>query len=331
MDDLIGEYGVDVIGQFQSIEKLSGGQGSNENYRLNTSIRSYLLKYCDEKDQAGLESWLATLKHLEKHQFKTAYVTSTADGRSMVQYRGRRVVLFDFLKGYSPNQSDCTPKMMEEIGEALAAMHLIPLNPCVPSIDAGGCCMIFEMETTFVKEVEEAQLTNHEFVKRLKKESVIMQSLIHKPALPVAIIHTDVFPDNTLYDGESLVALVDFEEVCQGPALLDVGITLLSFCTTLHQEPLKGVSLDEALVEAFLIGYQRKRKLTDEEKELLAESMKIACMIFAFWRFRFFNVRKRAQTTDDEKLRYTEMTRRCDFIDQWAKKGGLNRLLSKIK
>src|SRR5262249_49667961 len=48
--------------------------------------------------------------------------------------------------------------------------------------------------------------------------------------LPEGIIHGDLFPDNVLYDGDRLVALLDFEQASDGAPAYDLAVTVLAWC-----------------------------------------------------------------------------------------------------
>lgn len=104
--------------------------------------------------------------------------------------------------------------------------------------------------------------------------------------LPMAYVHGDIFADNCLFDDKGVVnALIDFEEVCYAPALVDVSMTLLGCFYK------KDATVDEELITCFINGYNEVRPLSKIELELLPEFVDLCSVVSSFWRFRQFNLR----------------------------------------
>ena len=90
-------------------------------------------------------------------------------------------------------------------------------------------------------------------------------------------------PENCLFNGNQLVAFLDWEEVATTPAILDLSICLLNFCfedNRLHPE----------LFQAMVKGYTQERKLTDDELKYLPDALRYACLVQCAWRFLQFGV-----------------------------------------
>ncbi|MCP5575871.1 phosphotransferase, partial [Klebsiella pneumoniae] len=51
------------------------------------------------------------------------------------------------------------------------------------------------------------------------------------PNRPKGFIHSDLFRDNTLFDGDQLNGILDFYELNHDELLFDIAITLNDFCT----------------------------------------------------------------------------------------------------
>jgi Ser/Thr protein kinase RdoA (MazF antagonist) len=65
----------------------------------------------------------------------------------------------------------------------------------------------------FLEEVRGTELESHAFLSRLRESLVEIESLLVHPELQYGLVHGDVFADNTLFEGERMVAVVDYE-VC---------------------------------------------------------------------------------------------------------------------
>ena len=107
-------------------------------------------------------------------------------------------------------------------------------------------------------------------------------------------------------DGQ-LVGLIDFEELCTGPRLLDLATTLAGCCYTMDAPALTAV-VRPALARALVAGYERVAgPLPADERVELGAYMELAALILVFWRYRQFNVRLAATSTAADRRRYREM------------------------
>jgi len=149
------------------------------------------------------------------------------------------------------------------------------------------------------------KLSSHEFVLFLSEQIQVLRPILENADLPKGIIHGDVFPDNCLFEGEKLRAIIDWEEVAVGPLLLDVAITICGFCFPHNR-------FSAPLANAFLETYQSIRPLTDQEKASIKHFIDFGLLAIAFWRFRQFNVR---HYDPDLQMKHQEMVERLQSID----------------
>ena len=139
--------------------------------------------------------------------------------------------------------------------------------------------------TPFFKEVQGTQFATHPFVESLKSQLESMEPQLNA-SLPMGLLHGDLFLDNTLFDGDQMVAILDFEEGCYDTLLIDVGMTLIGCCYT----PQHRLNLEAA--QRFLDAYNASRPLTENEWKYLDGFVHYAALSIAFWRFRQFNIRR---------------------------------------
>ncbi len=284
------------IGTALKLEEIPGGFG-NSNFKLTTTTGAFLLKICDEKDTAELNMQISLLAQLRQHAYPTVYPILTKDQKSLIHETFGSVMLYPFLHGTQPQPS---PKVLAQLGTALARLHCIPRIAGLPRFAMG----IAQMRP-FFQEVQGTQFARHPFVESLKSELESMESQLNTP-LPMGLLHGDLFLDNTLFNDEQMVAILDFEEGCYDTLLIDVGMTIIGCCyTPQHQLVLRAA-------RRFLETYNAGRPLTESEWQHLDGFVHYAALSIAFWRFRQFNIRrpdvKRADT-------YQEMLTRSE---QWA-------------
>ena len=89
--------------------------------------------------------------------------------------------------------------------------------------------------------------------------------------LPVSIVHGDPWPGNTLYSGQSLVALIDWEEVTLGPAIFDLAYVAMCSC-------FPDGNYDPAIFDALIASYVETRALSDSERRCFPDALqRVAC------------------------------------------------------
>ena len=285
------------IGTSLKLEEIPGGFG-NSNFKLTTTTGAFLLKICDEKDLTELNMQIALLQHLHQHAYPTVYPILTKDQKPLIHETFGSVMLYPFLRGTQPQPSS---KILAQLGEALAKLHCIPPITGLPHFAMG----ISQMRP-FFQEVQDTQFATHPFVVSLKSELETIEPQLNTP-LPMGLLHGDLFLDNTLFDGDKMVAILDFEEGCYDKLLLDVGMTIIGCCyTPEHRLNLKAV-------QRFLDTYNARRPLTDSEWQHLDCFVHYAALSIAFWRFRQFNIRRpdvhRADTYKEMMIRSAQFKR----------------------
>ena len=264
------------IGTSLKLEEIPGGFG-NSNFKLTTTDGEFLLKICDEKDSAELNMQIALLQHLHQHAYPTVYPILTKDQKPLIHETFGSVMLYPFLQGEEPLPS---PNISTQLGEALAKLHCIPPVAGLPRFAMG----ISQMHP-FLKEVQDTEFAMHPFVGSLKSQLEEIEPLLNLP-LPKGLLHGDLFLDNTLFDGEEMVAILDFEEGCYDTLLIDVGMTIIGCCYTSDHQ----LNLEAA--RRFLDAYNTMRPLTESEWKHLDCFVHYAALSIAFWRFRQFNIRR---------------------------------------
>ena len=290
------------IGTSLQLEEIPGGFG-NSNFKLTTTDGEFLLKICDEKDSAELNMQISLLQHLYQHAYPTVYPILTKDQHHLIHETFGSVMLYPFLQGTQPQPS---PNTLAQLGEALAKLHRIPPIAGLPPFAMGISQML-----PFLQEVEDTEFATHSFVELLKLQLEEIEHPLNAP-LPKGLLHGDLFLDNTLFDGEDLVAILDFEEGCYDTLLIDVGMTIIGCCyTSDHRLNLKAV-------RRFLDAYNVVRPLTDSEWKHLDDFVHYAALSIAFWRFRQFNIRRpdarRANTYEEMITRSTQFKRHASDI-----------------
>ena len=131
------------------------------------------------------------------------------------------------------------------------------------------------------------------------------------PNRPKGFIHSDLFRDNTLFDGDQLNGILDFYELNHDELLFDIAITLNDFCTEYPD-----VALNEDKAIAFLNAYETVRPLTADEKACLELYLAMAAGRFWMMRLQVAQMNAEEGRTGDDILQKNPAEMRNMLIER---------------
>lgn len=277
---------------------------------------SYVFTLYEERVPADIMK-MATVMHALKDSLQIAppLVKMTAKGEDIgadcvMRYENKAILMVPKLAGKHPTHT--TEAMCQEMGQALATLHqtLQTLQPAenygVPLYD---WARVKERETQFMPS-DEAKLMQD-----------IWTAYANLPQdLPKGLCHLDMFTDNTLWEfGEDngkatakLTGLLDFTEVSVEHYVMDIAITINDFCTTWGNATAgESVNFDDAKMQAFLVGYESVRALTDDERQALPVMLSFSATIFWLLRLNviFYN-REQGRSGADIMVKNPDLMKR---------------------
>lgn len=235
------------------MKELKGGY-ANINYKVTTSKGVYVVRFCKQQPLPLIAYEVQLLNDLKAIAFPTAYPYTDNKGCYIQQTDSGPSMVYEFLFGNEPGLS---PAVGFEMGKAVGL-----LSSFVPdkkhekenSINLGNCHSLiqdFNSCTYSYPDIFEYFIDETEFLSPYLQKEV-----------PRGIVHGDLFPNNTIFNGEQLVGIIDFEEAALDSLLFDIGMGINGFC---FQDNV----LDKKLLDNFLEGYSRYRRLEEIEWELL--------------------------------------------------------------
>jgi len=235
--------------------------------------------------------------------FPTNYPHVAGDGRLLVESDGRRAMLLDFIEGGTSGSTllsegeDRAPPMLTQLGEVLARLHEVtwPSEHKLRDVRSGYpvCNMGDLLKGDELKVLEaDSRFAEHPVVAYAGECTPWLRELFERD-VPWGLIHGDGFLDNTLYADRPdeggdcrLLALIDWEDSCVGPLILDLAVSASACCFTASNELLAD------RLAALLRAYCGRRPLAVAEVASLGDFMAAGALACAFYRFGEFNVRK---------------------------------------
>lgn len=245
----------------------------------------------DNRQQAEFSTALA--QRLQRTGLAVPYLFSDASGVAIHRLSGKPALISQRIDGDHPQH--VTAAHCRAIGEFLGAMHSVGDGFPLCHNNLQGLPWAKVTLDTLLRELPaNAQLAVGDQA-LLQEQIERYRKLCEQAAeLPVGPIHADLFRDNTLFVGEELKAVIDFNSACTDYLLLDVAIAVNDWACNKRGE------LAPGLVKALLDAYQQQRAFTQAERLNWQDILCFAATLF--WMSRLVT----------RHLDATDLTRRED-------------------
>ena len=274
VQDFAAPYGLKAI----DLIPIQGGI-QNTNYFLVCEDQQYVLTVFEDMDEQAAGELVPVLEHLGQAGVAVP-VPLSHSGKAIHSIKGKPAQIAPRMLGEHPMPA--TKAKAEAIAIAQAKMHVALKD--------------FKLEREFVRDHAYWYAVAQEIKPTLNAaDNVLLGKLLGLyEALtavytdrPRGFIHSDLFRDNTLFEGDQLNGILDFYELNKDELLFDIAITLNDFCTDYP-----AVTLNEERAVAFLKAYESIRPLTEDEKACL--QLYLAMAAGRFWMMRLQVAQKNA-------------------------------------
>lgn len=275
VQDFAAPYGLEVV----DLIPIQGGIQNTNYFLVAQDGTHYVLTVFEDMDEQAAGELVPVLEHLGQAGLAVAVPLSYA-GKAIHSIKQKPAQIAPRLIGEHPMPASIA--QVEAIAVAQAKMHVALKD--------------FPLKRAFVRDHAYWLAVCQEIKPSLSEaDKVLLSKLLGLyealtaiyPDRPKGFIHSDLFRDNTLFEGDQLQGILDFYELNQDEWLFDIAITLNDFCTEYPQ-----VSLNEDKAMAFLKAYDRIRPLTEDEKACL--ELYLAMAAGRFWMMRLQVAQKNA-------------------------------------
>lgn len=266
---------------------LRGGV-NNTNYRLESGDRRFFLKrYATTGDAESLNyehqllTWLAT----QSLPFAVPAPHPSVSGATLVQVDSALWGLFAWLPGAPPQP---TVGQAEAFGYALGTLH--HALALFPRTSRPGMAPYGRLKRVHPAVPDPEQLDQYlpelagapdavEVLAWWNRKMRVVQAFVDGPyrQLPWQVIHGDVAFANSLFVGDGLTALLDFEFAGPDARAMDLAAAIHAL---LRHAP---VDVMLPLIQALLRGYQRVTMFTEAERAALPELIRLRGAVGTIW------------------------------------------------
>jgi homoserine kinase type II len=259
------------FGTVRAAVRFAGGY-TDANFKVTTSTGNYLLRISQEKRLEDMEYEVRLLEKLKSERLPAAFPLKDKRQNYIHPTKHGNAIVYEFVDGVEPELNAGT---VSEIACAVARLNSLPDWQKYQRKNPIG----FDFCRSLIPRFALAKNQFPEVFRYFGEETTLLSEPL-SVKLPEGLIHGDVFTDNTLFRGNKLLAIIDFEEACTGRLLVDVGMTINGFCFLKNR-------LDEALFEVFLKAYDRCRTLSKEEKALLPWYVELGAHAMLSWHLSY--------------------------------------------
>ena len=268
------------VGSLRHIQGITAGL-ANSNYRVDTDQGRYVLTLFEDYNARQIAPLLAFSSYLARHGLPCPRPISPLRpngnscqqaGRHWHALNGRPASLVPWLPGSSPMQP--TPRQTRAIGSALARLHRLGQNYRGPLPRGLGADWNPNQLIALRPRLARSQ-------RLLLQRELLNLTRLPLAQLPSGPIHSDLFRDNSLFQGHRLTGLLDLYDASRGPLLYDLAVAVNDWCSS------NDGSLHRPRLHALLRGYQHHRQLTPAEHQHWPNMLRAAALRYWISRLQF--------------------------------------------
>ncbi len=256
INNILEDYS--FLGELETYQEIEEGV-SNSNYLIVTNKNKYILTIF-EKDETEQDLLFFTklMNFLsKKNHFFSSEVFQGKNG-FLFNYKNKKGIISSFLNG-KPIENNIPQRFCSDIAENLAEIHISLQKSFLEKrknpVDLEKIKNLFFTLEKHI-DIKRKNIINNFFDNFLQK--------VGFSQLEKGIIHYDLFPDNVFFNKEQQISgIIDFYYSCYDYLIFDLAIVIISWC---FDENNKFLAENYSVI---LDGYQKQRKLTKVEKELL--------------------------------------------------------------
>jgi homoserine kinase type II len=286
------------IGRLLACKGIAEGV-ENSNFLLHTDAGFFILTLYEKRvREEDLPFFLSLLEHLAARGLNCPQPVKNRNGAALGRLSGRPAAIVSFIDGVwvrRPQAAHCAA-----VGEALGRLHLagadFPLQR-ENALSLAGWPSLFHAIEARADEVRPG------LAEAIARELAHLEA--HWPRqLPTGVIHADLFPDNVFFLSGKLSGLIDFYFACTDAFAYDVAVCLNAWCFE------DDYSFNITKGMALLTGYERVRKLSEDEAAALPILARGSALRFALTRLvDWLNVPPGALVKPKDPLEYVRRLR----------------------
>ena len=284
VEEILGGFGLSGLRGFTPI----AAGTINTNVAVEVEDGRRFLRINEGKSGEDVAREAAIVEFLSDRGLNTPRPLHSTSGQAWLEWRGVYISMFPWVDGRILARGELSEDQARQAGVALARLHLTGApypdhrpgryEPDEIARRMAGIEARAADDPALAAAVEELRPE----LRRLERERAAAGQEV-----PHGLIHGDLFMDNVLYRGPTLVALLDFEQAAWGRPIYDLAVSVLAF----------GFGLDDfrpEITRAFIDGYVDTRPLEPIEAACFGDELCFAACRFTVTRITDVYLRREA-------------------------------------
>lgn len=260
------------IGRLRSAKGIAEGV-ENSNYLIQTDAGTYILTLYERRvAEADLPFFLGLMDHLAARGLPCPVPVRDRQGNALRRLCGRPTAIITFLAGIIADAP--TPRHCAELGRALARLHRAGADFSLRRANALSLDGWQSLAETCAAKANQV----HAGLADMIATEIAYLRDAWPTALPVGVIHADLFPDNVFFLGDELTGVIDFYFSCNDFLTYDLAVCINAWCFDGEHRFAPGHA------QALIAGYQEVRVLTGAERAALPTLARGAALRFLLTR-----------------------------------------------
>ncbi len=269
-DSILSQYD---LGKFIDFEGIAAGI-ENTNYKITLEKSGqttfYFLTIFEQLKKSELDFFMPLLSHLEQQDCLLAAPIKNIHGELSFTVKKKDAAIFHCLPGKTLETP--TKKQCEVVGQQLAKIHLAADTFKQSHDNARGFYWLQRQANSGQLNLAQSDL------QLMQSELADLQNCWQQwgdnSELKKGFIHADLFPDNSLFEGNKLSGIIDFYAGGTDFLVYDVAITIMAWCQNSAHK------IDAKLQDALLAGYEKERALNTSEQNAFPDFLRLAALRF---------------------------------------------------
>jgi homoserine kinase type II len=272
--DLVAMVSHYDLGEFRGSRLFRSGTVQT-NVLVRTSVSPFALRYYENRSCDSARFEVNLLCYLKKRGFPCSAPRRNRRGGLVGIHRGKPFALFEFVEGVHVGRLNRA--QAGQVIRAVARLHALT-RKYRPARKAARWNYDVDFCRTRAK-VRADGLGDRSALAKLKWHGRQLDRLRLPRSLPKGICHGDLNPLNMLFKGDTLVALIDFDDANHTYLSFDL-VGLLEYWAWPHEQELCLARAGEIARE-----YSSHRSMTEIEKKHVFDVHRLSILIDCLWYF----------------------------------------------
>ena len=236
----------------------------NSNYVISTEEGDYIFRINEHKNRDEVKFEIEVLEYLDKSNFPSPRIIKSGSGVYVTNFFSKPAILYAYMPGTPMGR--ITTDFIRETGQMMGRFHMATEDyaPEAPKSSWEPKELLSLVEDNKQKMIQ-CGFEGIEKVLHFCEQE--LPKFKFPESLPKGITHQDIKPENIIVHNGAVRAFIDFDNAYYGTLLTDLSTTVIWTC-------FEGGRLDFSLVKSLIDGYQKERRLADEEKMFLYKAIK---------------------------------------------------------